>query len=175
MRRLKRWLRRRLRAKLDPRTQLMERAQLRPDWDREWLERGQLTLDLDREWLERGQLTLDLDREWLERGQLTLDLDQMYQERLDLRLAEVREWVLEREGELVRMKAVRAKRWLDTWSLCLPQRVANEDLGGYIEEIEARAATGAPAWKIYLRMLAAIFWTACNSARHLPHEIWTSK
>lgn len=69
----------------------------------------------------------------------------------------------------------RARRWLDVWSLLLPQRVNNEDLGGYIEEINKLALKGAPAWKIYLRMVTAIFWTLCEALKRLPHELWTSK
>ncbi len=89
----------------------------------------------------------------------------------ELKLRELRKLEASRKG----IHPARATRWLDVWGLCLPHRVATEDLGGYIEEINELAENGESAWKFYLRMLAAIFWTGCNALRDLPHELWTSK
>jgi hypothetical protein len=56
---------------------------------------------------------------------------------------------------------------LDTWALLLPFRVANEDLGDYIEVLHHLKAQNAPAWKVYLRTFTAIFWTGINAIGYL--------
>jgi len=69
----------------------------------------------------------------------------------------------------------RALRVLDSLALILPARIATEELGDYIGDINRRAAAGQSCWKIYLRMLAAMFWTGVNAVGYFLKEIWTRK
>jgi hypothetical protein len=41
-----------------------------------------------------------------------------------------------------------------------------EDLGDYVEDINRRAAEGQ-RWQIYIRTLAAMFWTGVNALGYL--------
>jgi hypothetical protein len=51
---------------------------------------------------------------------------------------------------------------LDLWAVLLPARIVNEDLGDYLEDIHRRIAAGQ-RWCVYLRIVAAIFWTGLNA------------
>jgi len=55
-----------------------------------------------------------------------------------------------------------AGRILDTWSLFLPVRLVNEEIGDYLEDINRRLVHGK-TWCIYLRVASAIFWTGLNA------------
>lgn len=51
---------------------------------------------------------------------------------------------------------------LEVWSALLPVRIANEDLGGYIEDINRRQAAGQK-WLPLVRAVMAVFWTGANT------------
>jgi hypothetical protein len=73
--------------------------------------------------------------------------------------------------ELIRAtRSRRAASFLDTWGIILPARVFNEELGDYIEDISRRAARGQRV-KVYLRVAAAIFWTALNSIGYAMKQL----
>jgi hypothetical protein len=65
------------------------------------------------------------------------------------------------EGQRVTVER-RAYVLLDYWAALLPARIANEDLGDYLEDITNRAAAGQ-TWAVYLRIFAAVFWTGVNA------------
>jgi hypothetical protein len=65
-----------------------------------------------------------------------------------------------------RVEPARAHRALDRWAALLPQRVVNEDLGDYIEDINRRAAEGQ-RWLIWVRVVVAILTTAVNSVGYV--------
>lgn len=71
-------------------------------------------------------------------------------------------------------KDCRPLRWLDTWSVVLPARIKNEELGDYIEDIRRRAAQGQRilAW---LRLIFAAFWTGVNAVGYLLKELGNRK
>jgi len=64
---------------------------------------------------------------------------------------------------------------LDAWSAVLPIRIANEELGDCIEDIHRRAAIGQSAWRIYLRMVSGMFWTAINALGYLRKTLSGNK
>jgi hypothetical protein len=51
---------------------------------------------------------------------------------------------------------------LDCWSALLPTRIAQEDLGDFIEVIMRRIDAGQ-RWRVYLNVASAIFWTGLNA------------
>src|SRR6266536_1382434 len=55
-------------------------------------------------------------------------------------------------------KKTRAAGVLDSWAALLPQRVVNEEIGDYLEDIRRRAAEGQRL-NIGVRVISAIFWT----------------
>jgi hypothetical protein len=55
-----------------------------------------------------------------------------------------------------------ARAVLDVWAAFLPSRVATEDLGDYLEDINNRLAKGQRKL-VYVRVAAAIFWTGINA------------
>jgi hypothetical protein len=59
---------------------------------------------------------------------------------------------------------------LDVWAIFLPQRIVNEDLADYLQDINRRIAKGQ-RWKAYLRVVAAIFWTGVNAVRHFQSQV----
>jgi hypothetical protein len=82
-------------------------------------------------------------------------------------------------GDAKRARADRAEQRaigvLDVWALLLPAPVSSEILGDYIEDIHRRALAGQGRAKIYIRMLAAIFWTCVNAIGILLKEIGSRK
>jgi hypothetical protein len=64
----------------------------------------------------------------------------------------------------------RAEAILDVWALVLPPRVSKEMVGDFLEDIHRRAGAGQPSWRIYLRMIAAIYYTAVNAIGHVRKE-----
>lgn len=69
----------------------------------------------------------------------------------------------------------RALSTLDTWALLLPERIATEILGDYVEDINRRTAAGQGRFKIYVRMLAAMFWTGVNAVGYFLKEVGKQK
>jgi hypothetical protein len=67
-----------------------------------------------------------------------------------------------------------ANRILDTWAALLPARIASEDLGDYVENIQARASKGQ-RFRVYLRVVAAIFWTGINAIGYARKVLGKSK
>jgi hypothetical protein len=53
-------------------------------------------------------------------------------------------------------------RLLDVWSCILPIRIAGEDLGGFVEDIDRRLKRGQ-TWRVGLCAISAIFWTGLNA------------
>jgi hypothetical protein len=51
---------------------------------------------------------------------------------------------------------------VDFWGALLPARVVKEDLGDYIEDIHRRINDGQ-RFRVWLRVAAAVFWTALNA------------
>jgi hypothetical protein len=47
---------------------------------------------------------------------------------------------------------------VDFAGLLLPRRLANEELGDALEDIQARHERGEAEWRLYLIVLSAIFW-----------------
>lgn len=66
-------------------------------------------------------------------------------------------------SKAARRSARTSFRVLDMWSILLPHRVATEDLGDYLEDIQRRANSDQSSWVIFLRVVAAIFWTAVSA------------
>ena len=58
------------------------------------------------------------------------------------------------------------ERVIDGWSLLLPQRVANEELGDYLEKITALAQSGRFR-AAYLRTVTAIIYTGLSAAHYV--------
>jgi hypothetical protein len=69
----------------------------------------------------------------------------------------------------------RAQNILDTWAIFLPARSVNEELGDYLEDINRRATAGQGRFKIYLRMLASMFWTGVNAVGYFLKAIGKRK
>ena len=59
---------------------------------------------------------------------------------------------------------------LAVWKTVLPARIANEDLGDYIEDID-RLIARKQNRLAYLRLLAAIFWTGVNAIGYLRKKL----
>jgi hypothetical protein len=63
---------------------------------------------------------------------------------------------------------------LDIWGALLPTRIFNEELGDFIEDINRRAMEGQRCG-VYLRMIAAMFWTGVNAVGYFLKEIGKRK
>lgn len=63
---------------------------------------------------------------------------------------------------------------LDLWAVLLPARISNEVLGDYLEDIHRRAARGQRKL-LYVRVLAAIFWTGVNGFGYLLKKLGTRR
>lgn len=63
---------------------------------------------------------------------------------------------------------------LDTWGALLPARIANEDLGDFIEDIERRTKAGQ-RFTVWLRVAAAMFWTGVNALGYFYEKVGTKK
>lgn len=59
-------------------------------------------------------------------------------------------------------------RLLECWAAVLPSRIAEEDLGGFIELLHRRGARGRQAWAL---VASGVFWTACNTLREWPYHL----
>lgn len=59
---------------------------------------------------------------------------------------------------------------LECWSALLPAHVVKEDLGDYIEDINQRIANGQRKL-VYVRVLAAMFWTGLNTAAFFVQKL----
>lgn len=59
---------------------------------------------------------------------------------------------------------------LDLWSMLLPTRIANEDLGGYVEEIDDRLARGQRVLAL-IHALAAVLRTGVNAVWYFVKTI----
>ena len=69
------------------------------------------------------------------------------------------------EMSLFNLREVAAERplnLLDLWAVFLPQRIVDEDLADYYEDIHRRRARGE-FWQPGMRALAAVFWTSVNA------------
>jgi hypothetical protein len=81
-------------------------------------------------------------------------------------------WISDRDASLTDLKGTehlrsnrrerRVLTILDCWAAVLPARIVKEDLGDYIEDIKHRCADGQRI-RVWLRALAATFWTGVNS------------
>src|SRR5262249_36278716 len=94
-------------------------------------------------------------------------------------LAEVREHVSDAFRSYVRaiaaekehqdalcIRLAHAEGVLDGWGAILPSRIVNEDLGGFVEDVRRRAVNGQGCL-VWLRVVAAIFWTGVNTFGYL--------
>jgi hypothetical protein len=70
--------------------------------------------------------------------------------------------------------ARRAATFLDGWAVIMPQRIVNEELGDYIEDINRRAGEGQ-RWRVAVRVLAAMFWTGVNAIGYFLKQIGKQK
>jgi len=68
-----------------------------------------------------------------------------------------------------------AQKVLDLWAILLPTRIANEDLGDYLEDIHRLSAAGQSRWIIYLRCVVAVFWTGANTVGYFWKAIGKTK
>jgi hypothetical protein len=55
---------------------------------------------------------------------------------------------------------------LDAWAVVLPQRIVDEDLGDYIEDINRRIQSGQ-RFLAWIRVIAAVAYTGVNTAGHV--------
>jgi hypothetical protein len=60
---------------------------------------------------------------------------------------------------------------LEVWSLFLPMRIQREELGDAIEDVNRRILEGQPNWRIKVRALMAIFWTAISTIHYLKTQV----
>jgi hypothetical protein len=58
---------------------------------------------------------------------------------------------------------------IDTWGVWLPQRIVNEELGDYLEDIDRRIGQGQK-WGVRIRIVAAMFWTASNAIGYIMSQ-----
>lgn len=63
---------------------------------------------------------------------------------------------------------------LDAWSVVLPMRVVNEDLGDYLEDISSRAAQRQRVL-VWLRVVTAIVWTGVNAVGYALKQLGRTK
>lgn len=77
--------------------------------------------------------------------------------------------VLPPEGTL-RRSAHPGTSVLSFWAALLPARIANEDLGDYFEDIARRSEAGQRSL-VWVRVMAAMFWTAVNAAGYLLKRV----
>jgi hypothetical protein len=63
---------------------------------------------------------------------------------------------------------------LDLWAVFLPTRIASEDLGGYIEDINQRLAKGQ-RWLPIFRTAMAVFWTGANTVGYFYRAVGRQK
>ena len=63
---------------------------------------------------------------------------------------------------------------LDSWATFLPARIVNEELGDYLEDITRRAADGQ-RFRVYLRMVMAMFWTGVNALGYYRKQVGNTK
>jgi hypothetical protein len=69
----------------------------------------------------------------------------------------------------------RALNILDTLVLVLPERIVNEVLGDFVEDINRRAKQGQSNSKIYVRAAAAAFWVLTNTVGYLLKSLGVRK
>ncbi len=55
-------------------------------------------------------------------------------------------------------------RMFDVFSLILPTRLANEEIGDAMEDIERRIARGCPAWHVWVKIISTMFWALAHAA-----------
>ena len=56
----------------------------------------------------------------------------------------------------------RAVRFVDVWSAVLPQRIVDEELGDFMEDVSRRIAKGENKL-VYFRMFTTLLWTAAHA------------
>src|SRR5262249_28065867 len=64
---------------------------------------------------------------------------------------------------------------LYVWAAVLPSRIADEDLGDFLEKIRRMQQRGDPRWLIYLQTFSAMFWTGVNAVGYFLKEIGKKK
>ena len=67
-------------------------------------------------------------------------------------------------------RAERSSAILDAWGSVLPIRIAQEDLGGYVEDANRRALEGQRV-RVWLRVASGILWTAVNAVGYLCSKL----
>ena len=67
-------------------------------------------------------------------------------------------------------RVTRATRLLDAWSALLPQRIVNEEVGDYVEDVRRRSAEGQKLL-VWLRCAMCIFWTGFNTLGYLVRGV----
>ncbi|WP_426751695.1 hypothetical protein [Myxococcus sp. Y35] len=65
----------------------------------------------------------------------------------------------------------RATWILDLLSMCVPKRLASEEIGDALERINAMLAAGRPSWFIYLKVATTTWWVAWHSVLHYAERI----
>lgn len=83
---------------------------------------------------------------------------------------------LGRLGLRVRVKSTVENRkyavtLLDGWGAFLPARIAKEELGDYIEDIDRRAEAGQ-RWLVWVRVITAILWTGINTVGFVTKNLF---
>jgi hypothetical protein len=56
---------------------------------------------------------------------------------------------------------------LDSLSLFVPRRLAEEEIGDALERVQYLARLGRPRWQIWLKVATSVFWVCLNSLREI--------
>jgi len=59
--------------------------------------------------------------------------------------------------------------------LVAPTRITDEEIGDALEVLERLSRSGAPSWRLYLKIATTYFWLAVNVVRELSSAITGKK
>jgi hypothetical protein len=60
-----------------------------------------------------------------------------------------------------------AAKVFDVVSAVVPERIANEELGDALEEMQRRMSCGGATWWVYVKLASTLFWISMNAVREI--------
>lgn len=60
---------------------------------------------------------------------------------------------------------------LDSLSLLVPRRLAEEEIGDALERVRNLVRLGRPRWHVWLKVATTVFWVCLNSLREITSAV----
>ena len=65
----------------------------------------------------------------------------------------------------------RPREILEFVTLLVPRRIAEEEIGGALEQIHYLSSLGRPRWQLWLKVVTTLFWVCLNSLREITSAV----